>query len=60
VGAAPGRSAKEKVATRSHGSGNATATRRRSRKLAWHSAPNDSCSDLCTRGGGGPRQTRAE
>jgi hypothetical protein len=38
------------------GSGSVTATRMRSRRLAWHSAPNDSCSVLCTRGGGGPRR----
>mmetsp|Transcript_24044 Transcript_24044/g.59625 ORF Transcript_24044/g.59625 Transcript_24044/m.59625 type:complete len:277 (+) Transcript_24044:145-975(+) len=59
AGGAPGRSAKEKVATRSQGSGRATATRMRPRRLAAHSSPNDSCSVLCTRGGGGPRHTRA-
>mmetsp|Transcript_3365 Transcript_3365/g.11326 ORF Transcript_3365/g.11326 Transcript_3365/m.11326 type:complete len:331 (-) Transcript_3365:725-1717(-) len=55
----PGRSANSNVATRSQRSGSVTRVRISPRRVAFIRSPNASCSDLCTRGGGGPRRTLA-
>mmetsp|Transcript_2353 Transcript_2353/g.9104 ORF Transcript_2353/g.9104 Transcript_2353/m.9104 type:complete len:244 (+) Transcript_2353:1442-2173(+) len=59
LGSAPGRSAKENTATRSHAVGTDASVKIKSRSTALVCSPKLRFSVLCTRGGGEPSATRA-